>query len=121
MVPSNKKKNAVAQPMDMLMHLLLSAKPSTDLAAVRPEPSAPPAAMAFRTIYVYGVYYHVDLPVGYDIYEGLRRWYPALYDAVIEEEDEINAEQYNTTTELPTSDDVEEAWAHQDYLEWLYD
>lgn len=117
----NKKKTVAAQKMEMLMALLLSAKHIADAAPVRPEPSAPPAEMAFRTITVYGVIYHVDLPVGIDIYEGLRRWYPSLYDAALEEEAEMRAEQYNLTTEMPTEEDIEDAWAHQDYLEWLYD
>lgn len=39
-----------------------------------------------RTIYVFETEFQVDLPEEYDIYEGLRRWYPILYKVVIAEE-----------------------------------
>jgi hypothetical protein len=108
--------------MEILAALLLNMqKPAVQPALVRPEPSAPPAEMAFQTIYVYGAIYHVDLPVGFDIYEGLRRWYPSLYEAVIEEETEIRMQDIPLSNELPTDEDVEKMWDHYDYLEWLYD
>jgi argonaute-like protein implicated in RNA metabolism and viral defense len=68
-----------------------------------------------RTITVWGEEYKVSLPPGYDIYEGLRRWYPSLYEAVIEKE---QAEKYY---EEYYEKDMELFWAHQDYLEWLCD
>jgi len=119
---SIKKKNVAPLPMELLISLLLKAnsialpmpKPS---AHPTPKPSAPPAEMAIRTICIYGVIYNVDLPVGFDIYEGLRRWYPALYEAVIEEQT-----MWKETPANQLTDEEEDAmWDEYDYLESLCD
>jgi hypothetical protein len=87
--------------------------------AARPEPSAPLAIMATRTIYVWDCPHTVELPENFDIYEGLSRWYPSLYEAVMEEE---KYERCLLQMEEGLTDaDIENAWAHQDYLEWLCD
>lgn len=83
------------------------------------EPSAPPAIMTTRTIYVWDCAYTVEIPENFDIYEGLSLWYPSLYKAVIEEQ-EYEKNLINMEEGL-TEDDVETAWAHLDYLEWLCD
>jgi hypothetical protein len=75
-------------------------------------PSAPPAIYTKRHITVNDRTYEVELPHDYDIYEGLRRWYPALYEAVMEEERYV---------EQIALDNYEAAWAHYDYLESMYD
>jgi hypothetical protein len=85
----------------------------------RPEPSAPPSIMEKRTIYVWDNEYVVELPSGFDIYEGLRRWYPELYKAGIEEETYLRS--LSAMEEGLTDDEVEAAWSRQDYLEWLCD
>jgi hypothetical protein len=51
-----------------------------------------------------------------DIYEGLRNLYPAMHASVMDEE---NWERARPAT--LSEEDVEEAWARYDYLEWLHD
>lgn len=97
---------------------ILCATPSPDCFVI-PEPSAPPAIMTTRTIYVWGMEYNVEIPRDFDIYEGLRLWYPQLYKAVKDEEQHLN--ELRAMEEGLTEDEVERAWAHQDYLEWLCD
>ena len=74
--------------------------------------------MTDRTIYVWGQEYHVEIPSDFDIYEGLRRWYPALYKAVVEEDEMIRAEP---STPSLTEEEMEAAWARYEYLEYLSD
>ena len=93
--------------------------PSTPVVAPAPAPSAPPAIMTTRKIFVKGQEYNVEIPEFFDVYEGLRRWYPSLYAAVLEEEEEMRY-SYETETD-PAEQDIEEMWAHYDYLEWLCD
>jgi hypothetical protein len=68
-----------------------------------------------RKIVVFGKEFEVEMPEEYDIYEGLRKWYPGLYNIVLIE-DKINREkdQYE-------EDDYEEMWAEFDYMEALQD
>jgi len=75
--------------------------------------------MTTRKIFVKGQEYNVEIPEFFDVYEGLRRWYPSLYAAVLEEEEEMRY-SYETETD-PAEQDIEEMWAHYDYLEWLCD
>jgi hypothetical protein len=103
--------------MEILISLLLKA---TQIASLMPKPSAPPAEMMTRTICVYGAIYNVELPVGFDIYEGLRRWYPALYEAVIEEQT-MWKETYIPSTNQLTDEEEDAIWNHYDYLESLSD
>ena len=114
------KKNQTITPK-MLANLMLILKSSPQIAAplMRPEPSAPLAVMTTRTISVWNHEYTVEIPDGYDIYEGLRRWYPSLYEAAMEEEKYERS--LITMEEGLTEEDIEQAWAHQDYLEWLCD
>ncbi len=75
-----------------------------------------------RKVYVWGDEYVIRLPPGFDIYEGMRLWYPALYAAVIEEENYLKREEadfcaYDITEET----ERELMWERQDYLEWLFD
>ena len=125
---NNRKSRSLSpHPLADLFSLIKSVNPqvlpvtphSTPVVAPAPEPSAPPAIMTTRKIFVKGQEYHVEIPEFFDIYEGLRRWYPGLYDAVIEEENEIR-NSYEEETD-PTEQDIEEMWAHYDYLEWLCD
>lgn len=81
-------------------------------------PSAPPATMKTLTIYVWNQEYNVEIPTYFDIYEGLRVWYPDLYRRVIEEErlnrimeEEMNFNDY----------DEEEAWDYYEYCEYISD
>jgi hypothetical protein len=93
--------------------------PSTPVVAPAPAPSAPPAIMTTRKILIKGQEFNIEMPEFFDIYEGLRHWYPNLYEAVLEEDEEIRNNDdidYN-----PTEQDIEEMWAHYDYLEWLCD
>jgi hypothetical protein len=75
--------------------------------------------MVTHTIYVWDLPYEVKLPQNIDLYQGMQQFYPNLYfqmqqetnyyDSLIEYENDYEDEA------------VEEAWAHQDYLEWLCD
>ena len=116
-----KKKNIGAPPMEILISLLLKANSIVPPASpAPPKPSAPAAEMATRTICIYGVIYNIDLPVGFDIYEGLRRWYPALYEAVIEEQ-AVWDKTYIPTTNQLTDEEEDAMWEQYDYLESLCD
>lgn len=80
--------------------------------------SSIPELQIKRKIYVYDEEYEIELPENFDIYEGLRIWYPSLYKAVLEEEDHMrNNFEYNQNEEI----DYEAAWDHYDYLEWIHD
>ena len=114
-----KKKNVVPLPMEIFISLLLKANSIVPPAPVAPlKPSAPPAEMTTRTICVYDKIYNIDLPVGFDIYEGLRRWYPALYEAVIEEQAAWDKTYIPATNQL-TDEEEDAMWDHYDYLESL--
>ena len=100
-----------------------SAPPSSPALMSFPEPSAPPAITYTRTIYVWDQEYKVEIPEGFDIYEGLRLSYPELYTAVINEENTMRNTYpiLEEDQDLVTEEDIEAAWAHYDYLEYLYD
>ncbi len=68
--------------------------------------------MPKRKIVVFGREFEVALPEGYDIYEGLRRWYPGLYNIVLIE-DKMNREY--------EEDDYEAMWDEFDYNEAMND
>jgi hypothetical protein len=90
----------------------------TPVLAAAPPPTAPPAELISQTICVWDMMYRVEIPVGFDIYEGLRKWYPSLYAAVMEEERLIRGEP---STPKMTEEEVEAAWAQYEYLEYLSD
>ncbi len=113
-IPFNKKTVVQQKTVSKLMWIL-----TQPVEVSPPVPSAPPAIMETRTICVWDQYHTVTLPEGFDIYEGLRQWYPTLYKAAMDEE-EYNR-QLNMMEGGFTEADMEDAWAHQDYLEWLYD
>ena len=79
--------------------------------AITIKPSINPP-MPTRKIIVFGKEFEVALPVEYDIYEGLRRWYPGLYNIVLIE-DSVNRKE--------EEDDYEEMWAEFDYNEAMND
>ena len=112
-----KKKNVVPLPMEIFISLLLKAN---SIVPPMPKPSAPPAEMTTRTICVYDKFYNIELPVGFDIYEGLRRWYPALYEAVIEEQAAWDKTYIPATNQL-TDEEEDAMWDQYDYLESLCD
>ncbi len=113
----NKKRGSTLQILMALPEMKAALlPPPTPLLA--PSPSAPPAIMHMRVVHVWDMEYHVHLPHDMDIYEGLRRWYPDLYQAVLEEEMMIRGEP---STPKLTEEEVDDAWAKYDYLEWLSD
>jgi hypothetical protein len=89
-----------------------------------PQPSAPPAILSTRTIYIWNVEYKVEIPIEFDIYEGLRLYYPELYTAVIEEDE---ANRNNISIDLDDEEDTmideeaEKLWAQYEYLEYICD
>lgn len=119
----NKKSTTVNKLIQAVFYAHLSSKaaptphPSPALGA-QPAPSAPPCTMVHRTIYVWDQEYHVELPADFDIYEGLRRWYPTLYKAVMEEDQLIRGDP---STPKLSEEEMEEAWARYEYLEYLSD
>ena len=69
-------------------------------------------AMVPQTIYIWGIAYCVKLPKDCDLYSGLQRWYPDIYELAIQEDQMTNTALYDT---------IEEAWDYADYQEWLRD
>jgi hypothetical protein len=119
----NKKRDSTLQILMALPEMKVAragtnAPPPSSFQTAWPAPSAPPAIMHMRAVHVWDTEYHLDIPEGMDIYEGLRRWYPDLYEAVMEEEGIIRGEP---STPKLTDDEMEAAWAKYDYLEWLSD
>jgi hypothetical protein len=94
--------------------------PSTPPASPMMMPSAPPTLMSMRSIYINNQLFQVEIPEEFDIYEGLRHWYPSLYSAVLEEHYE-NHQNIVSADEVFTEEEMEEMWGHYDYLEYLYD
>jgi hypothetical protein len=103
------KKTTTPKHINTMVSLLLNASVEKYI-QMRPVPSAPPAVMVNTTVCVWGCDYNVEIPQGFDIYEGLRLWYPNLYKEVINEDESIRTEE-----------DVEAAWAAYEYNEWLCD
>ena len=91
---------------------------NTAVMVLAPVASAPPAVLTLRRVHVWDQEYLLEIPEEFDIYEGLRRWYPELYEAVAEEESHVKG---TPATPKMTDEEVEEAWARYDYLEWLSD
>ena len=116
----NKKASAANKLIEALLyaHLSSNVAPIQTVLVALPPPSAPPCTMVDRTIYVWDQEYHVQLPVDFDIYEGLRRWYPDLYKAVMEENEMIRGDP---STPNLSEEEMEEAWARYEYLEYLSD
>jgi hypothetical protein len=113
---TNYKKTVVSNTTnttDSLLIFLLTTP--TNWIQPIPKPSAPPAAMSTRTIYLWGIEYNVEMPVGLDIYEGLRLWYPNLYKEAMSETEYLN------TQDKMGEEEVEEAWAKYEYSEWICD
>ena len=79
-----------------------------------------PIKPATRKITVFGKEYEVVIPQNYYIYEGLRRWYPGLYNIVLKE-DEMNRAKEDYEEEQLNEEDYEEMWAYYDRLEETYD
>lgn len=79
----------------------------------------PKPKMITHTVYVWEEPHQVKLPQNIDLFEGIKQFYPNLYQE-IEREKEYYAleEEYEKENEKEA---VEEFWAHQDYLEWLCD
>ena len=122
-LPYNKKSITMNKLIEAVFYGRLSAKaaptPHTSPALIAaPTPSAPPSKMLKRTIYVWDQEYHVEIPSDFDIYEGLRHWYPALYRAVMEEEELVRG---TPSTPQLTEEEMEEAWARYEYQEYLSD
>jgi hypothetical protein len=118
----NKKRNTT---LEKLMAAVMYAQKITKAAptphpspVLRPAASAPLAKMTQRVVYVWDKEYVVEIPAEFDIYEGLRRWYPDLYRAVMQEEELIRAEP---STPPLSEEEMEEAWARYEYLEYLSD
>ena len=106
----SKKNNTLTKVSDPLITFLLYSQPI-------PEPSAPPATMSTRTIYVWGIEYNVEMPVGIDIYEGLCLWYPNLYKEAMSETEYLNT--HNAVDD--DEEEEEEVWAKYEYSEWICD
>jgi hypothetical protein len=132
--PYNKKNMVAPYKMKTTVALLIGAfaesgvKTDTKMPLlVQYEPTAPLAEIKTQIIVVQGDKYQVEIPEGCDVYYALQRWYPSLYEALMEEGCTNGETLSSCYPELPiyeetmTEDDNEDAWAHYDYLEWLYD
>ena len=71
--------------------------------------------MTTRYVTVYDEPFPVRMPAGYNLYEGLQRWYPNLYQIVIQEDLE------NDFNYHPSHEDYDELWDRMDYMEWMSD
>jgi hypothetical protein len=69
-------------------------------------------AMVPQTIHIWGIAFCVELPKDSDLYSGLQRWYPEIYEAAIQEDQATNTALYDT---------IDDAWDRADYQEWLCD
>lgn len=68
--------------------------------------------MKERTIWIWEQEYTVSLPESFDIYQGLRLFYPDLYEEALKEQEYINYQQ---------DIDNEIIDRYLDYQEWLCD
>ena len=82
---------------------------------VTPKVLPDSAIMEAHTIWVAYVPYYVILPSGYNVYDGIRLWYPSLYEMIIQDV------QYDDAEREAEDCEIEAAWDKADYLEWLYD
>jgi hypothetical protein len=108
----------------------ISSRGSSPITITPPtNPATPPPSPQFqsqgfrsitdlRTVYIYDKEYTIEIPENYDIYEGLRLYYPELYNLTLEEETQSRLDY---TQDRLTEEDCEAAWDHFDYLEYLYD
>jgi hypothetical protein len=72
--------------------------------------------MGSRQITIWNTDYTVILPVGFDIYQGLRLWYPELYELVIKEN------SFHTfQNEFCDENEYDDSMDYLDFLEWTYD
>jgi len=120
-------KKRAASPLHKIHLRKRSASPPKKYLKVQTtvvEPQSVPLIMKEeeRTLMVWGEEYTIKLPQGYDIYEGLRRWYPSLYEAVLQEE-KLNKyeDAYNIEEDPLDMEEEELVWEKHDYLEWLFD
>ena len=127
---NNIKKNGKPSQLAILVSLLGNVKPlAQPLAKPLAKPLAQPLAkplvqplasasiMQTHVIYIYNMAYHIVIPEGFNIYEGLCIWYPRLYEAVIEEENQLIVQDI-----LEEEEDEDNAkWDNYDYLEYLCD
>lgn len=75
--------------------------------------------MVTHTVYVWDLPYEVKLPQNMELYQGIQQFYPNLYYQMEQEKNYYDSLiEYDNNYE---DEAVEEAWAHQDYLEWLCD
>ena len=73
-----------------------------------------------RYVTVYDEPFKVLLPAHVPLYDGLRRWYPKLYDlAVLEDEEQV----YDAPVGSYAEEEDEEFgyWDRLEYMEWMYD
>ena len=69
-----------------------------------------------RNIVIWNSDFTVEIPENMDIYEGLRLYYPELYNEV------INEEEFNRQQTISLSHEDEDNYMdYLDYLEWMYD
>jgi hypothetical protein len=97
-----------------LHHLLFHTKCPSTLRMTKSQ-SRNLSRMTTRPITVYDEPFLVQIPASKNLYEGLARWYPNLYQLAVQEDAE---NEYDTT---PSYEDYDELWDRMDYLEWMAD
>ena len=97
---------------------ILKELPEMKTSLVSLASSLVPVIMNMRVIHVWDQEFCVGIPEGFDVYEGLRKWYPSLYEMAMEEENFVRG---SPATPKMTDEEVDEAWAKYDYMEWLSD
>jgi len=68
-----------------------------------------------RYITVYNTAFRVEVPKNYSVDHALERYYPNLYQIMVQEADE-NDDYYG-----PSYEDYDELWDRLDYQEWMCD
>jgi hypothetical protein len=85
------------------------------------RPRTPLAKPVTRYVTVYDEPFKVLLPAHVPLYDGLRRWYPKLYDlAVLEDEEQVYDAPGSSSGE-DDEDDYYGYWDRLEYMEWMYD
>jgi hypothetical protein len=96
---------------------LMSPMPSYKMSLTQRKQATKPVT---RYVTVYDEPFKVLLPRQIPLYEGLRRWYPKLYEMATLEDEELNYD------EMPLHGEEEDDegftyWDRLEYMEWMYD
>lgn len=123
------KKAVEERRYNIVLDIVLTAQPiakdtKLPITPVTPPPTresspTPDKNLINRSITIYDTDYTVVIPKDFDIYEGLRMYYPDLYTLAIKEDRELS--DISRLDEYDNEDEFEERMSRMDYLEWIHD